>query len=143
LGLGYVGLPVALAFARRFPDVVGYDVDPRRVEELARGYDRAGEADPRDLAETALRLTSDEADLRGVTFFVVAVPTPIDLNRQPNLAMLLRASETVGRALRPGAVVVFESTVYPGVTEEICGPAIARASGLTQGRDFKLAYSPE
>ncbi len=143
LGLGYVGLPVALAFARRFPDVVGFDVDAQRVAELAGGLDRSREADPQALAETTLRLTDDEADLQGVTFFVVAVPTPIDPNRQPNLTALVRASETVGRALRPGGVVVFESTVYPGVTEDICGPAIARASGLTQGRDFKLAYSPE
>ncbi len=143
MGLGYVGLPVAVAFAERFPGTVGFDVDARRVDELGRGFDRTGEASADELRGSGLELTSDPGDLEGATFFVVAVPTPIDRNNRPNLGPLLSASETVGAVLRPGSVVVYESTVYPGVTEEICGPILARTSGLKQGADFKLGYSPE
>jgi UDP-N-acetyl-D-galactosamine dehydrogenase len=142
IGLGYVGLPVALGFARQFDDVVGFDVDAAKVEELRRGHDRNGEVPESELSSSRLRWSSDPADLRGRSFYVVAVPTPIDENHVPDLGPLLRASETVGRALSPGAVVVYESTVYPGVTEEICGPVLARVSGLERGA-FKLGYSPE
>ena len=143
VGLGYVGLPVAVAFAEKFPGTVGFDVDARRVDELRRGFDRTSEASADELAGSGLKLTSDPGDLEGTTFFVVAVPTPIDHNNRPDLRALISASEMVGAALEPGATVVYESTVYPGVTEEICGPVLARTSGLKQGVDFKLGYSPE
>ncbi|NBC32970.1 MAG: nucleotide sugar dehydrogenase [Alphaproteobacteria bacterium] len=143
IGLGYVGLPVALAFARHFPGTVGFDIDGNRIAELRSGHDRTGEAEPGALDATDLAFTADPADLHGATVFIVTVPTPIDANRQPDLTAILRACGTVGGALRPGAVVVFESTVYPGLTEELCGPALERASGLRRGRDFALGYSPE
>ena len=143
LGLGYVGLPVALAFARSFEDSVGFDVSDKRVEELRAHRDWTGEASEQELEETTLKITSDPADLRGCTFFIVAVPTPIDTDRRPDLGPLLAATRTVGSAIAPGAVVVYESTVYPGVTEERCGPLLAETSGLVQSRDFKLGYSPE
>ena len=143
LGLGYVGLPVALAFAREFPETIGFDIDPEKVEELRRGIDRNGEVPEGSLARTSLRFTSDLADLAEANFFVVAVPTPVDKNNIPDLSPVIRASETVGKVMKRGAVVVYESTVYPGVTEDICGPVLARTSGLTPGTDFKLGYSPE
>jgi len=143
IGLGYVGLPVALAFARKFPGTIGFDVDAQRVAELGRGHDRNQEIAEATLGASPLTLTSDAAALAGATFFVVAVPTPVDEDNVPDLGSVVRASETVGRALRAGAVVVFESTVYPGVTEEVCGPILAAASGLEQGTGFTLGYSPE
>ncbi len=143
VGLGYVGLPVALAFARKFEDTVGFDVSEARVQALRDNHDWTGEVVASDLRESTLALTSDPADLRGCTFFIVAVPTPLDAGRRPDLGPLLAASQTVGSALAPGAVVVYESTVYPGVTEESCGPVLAETSGLGQSRDFKLGYSPE
>jgi len=143
IGLGYVGLPVALAFARKFPGAVGFDVNGEKVDELRRGFDRNQEVPEAELKASPLSITSDLADLEGVTFFVVAVPTPVDHNNVPDLTPVVRASETVGKALGKGAVVVFESTVYPGVTEEVCGPILAKVSGLTQGKDFTLGYSPE
>ena len=149
IGLGYVGLPVALAFARAFEHVVGFDIDPRRVAELERGHDRTNEVEGDALEKTTLTMTTDPAALAGISFFVVTVPTPIDANRQPDLRPVESASESVGRALgqrdgKPeGAIVVYESTVYPGVTEEYCGPILEKLSGLKRGRDFKLGYSPE
>jgi UDP-N-acetyl-D-galactosamine dehydrogenase len=143
IGLGYVGLPVALAFARKFPGVVGFDIHREKVDELKRGYDRNHEQPSEVLRATPLRMTSDPNDLRGTTFFIVAVPTPVDRNNVPDLSPVERASETVGRVLSRGAVVVYESTVYPGVTEDICGPILERASGLKRGVDFKVGYSPE
>lgn len=143
IGLGYVGLPLALAFARRFAGTVGFDVSKARVESLRGGVDLNGDTPAGELKETKLIFSSDENDLKEVEFFVVAVPTPIDDFKRPDLGALLRASELVGRVIRRGAVVVYESTVYPGVTEEICGPVIGRISGLKQGVDFKLGYSPE
>jgi UDP-N-acetyl-D-galactosamine dehydrogenase len=143
IGLGYVGLPVALAFARTFPRTVGFDVNVEKVNELRRGFDRNCEQPPEVLKATALTITSDPRDLAGATFFVVAVPTPVDDNNVPDLGIVERASEVVGAALSPGAVVVYESTVYPGVTEDVCGPILARVSGLRRGVDFTLGYSPE
>ena len=143
VGLGYVGLPVALAFARKFERTVGFDISDDRVRSLADHHDWTGEVTEAELRETSLKLTSDPADLRGTTFFVVAVPTPIDADRRPDLGPLLAATRLVAAALAPGAVVVYESTVYPGVTEERCGPLLAETSGLRQSRDFKLGYSPE
>ena len=143
IGLGYVGLPVALAFARKFPDTVGFDVHREKVEELRRGIDRNHEQSPEALRTTTLKVTSDPDDLRSSTLFVVAVPTPVDRNNVPDLTPLERASETVGRVMAKGSIVVFESTVYPGATEDVCGPILERASGLRRGVDFKLGYSPE
>ncbi len=142
IGLGYVGLPLAVALAKRFP-VVGFDVDSRRVGELASGRDRTGEVAPETLAASPLRYSADESDLDGVDCFIVAVPTPVDRTNTPDLGLVRQASATVGRHLSPGGLVVFESTVYPGVTEEICGPILAEASGLTCGQEFFLGYSPE
>jgi UDP-N-acetyl-D-galactosamine dehydrogenase len=138
-----VGLPVALGFARKFKDAVGFDIHAEKVEELRRGYDRNHEVAESVLRETTLRFSSDPNDLKGATFFVVAVPTPVDKNNVPDLTPVLKASETVGRALSAGAVVVYESTVYPGVTEDLCGPILEQVSGLKRGKDFKLGYSPE
>ncbi len=143
IGLGYVGLPVASGLARRFGDVVGFDIDTARVDELTRGEDRTGELAPAALRDLDLRYTNDPCDLGDRTFFIVTVPTPVDANRQPDLAPLKAACHLIGQALLPGAVVVVESTVYPGVTEEICGPILAQASGLEYGVDFTLGYSPE
>ncbi len=143
VGLGYVGLPVALAFARHFKPVTGFDVSSARIAELKRSADRTSEVTEADLSGTSLMLTDDPAALAAASFFIVAVPTPIDDQRRPDLDALLGACRVLGPALRPGAVVVFESTVYPGLTREICGPALAEASGLRAGIDFKLGYSPE
>jgi UDP-N-acetyl-D-galactosamine dehydrogenase len=143
VGLGYVGLPVALAFARKFDNTVGFDISEDRVSSLAANDDWTGEVTRSELQESTLKLTSDPADLRGCTFFIVAVPTPIDSDRRPDLGPLLSATRVVGTALAPGAMVVYESTVYPGVTEEQCGPLLAETSGLRQSQDFKLGYSPE
>jgi UDP-N-acetyl-D-galactosamine dehydrogenase len=143
IGLGYVGLPVALQFARYFDDVVGFDIDRAKVAELAAGVDRTGEVAAEALRDSTLRLTADAAELSGRTFFVVAVPTPVDGDNRPDFSALRGASATVGAVLERGAVVVYESTVYPGATEEICGPALEAASGLECGRDFALGYSPE
>jgi UDP-N-acetyl-D-glucosamine/UDP-N-acetyl-D-galactosamine dehydrogenase len=143
VGLGYVGLPVALAFARKFPGTVGFDVNPKRVDALRAGVDRTGETGTDELQGSQIRFSSDPADLSGCTFFVVAVPTPVDSHNQPDLTPLRLASRLVGPALTPGAVVVYESTVYPGVTEDVCGPILAEASGLQLGTDFALGYSPE
>jgi UDP-N-acetyl-D-galactosamine dehydrogenase len=143
VGLGYVGLPVALAFARHFPGTVGFDIDERRVKDLQRCRDRNGDQDEGELERTTLLFTSDPEDLRGCTFFVVAVPTPVDADNRPDLSPVVMASETVGKVLSNGAVVVYESTVYPGVTEEVCGPTLERVSGLHAGVEFTLGYSPE
>jgi UDP-N-acetyl-D-galactosamine dehydrogenase len=144
VGLGYVGLPVAMAFARRFADVVGLDIDARRIDELRSGHDRTNEVDPAELRSTSLKFTASPAECGKPTFVVVTVPTPIDADRQPDLTPLEKASDTVGRhLLSRGAVVVYESTVYPGVTNEICAPILAGRSGLTAGVDFTLGYSPE
>jgi UDP-N-acetyl-D-galactosamine dehydrogenase len=143
IGLGYVGLPVAVGVARAHGRVVGFDIRYERVAALRRGEDETREFTPQELQGLPLHGTTDPADLADTSFFIVTVPTPIDGNRQPDLTPLRRACVTVGQCLTPGAVVVFESTVYPGVTEEICGPLLARISGLRQGIDFGLGYSPE
>jgi len=143
VGLGYVGLPVALAFARKFEGTVGFDISEARIDALRANHDWTGEVDPEGLERSTLQLTCDPVALRGCTLFIVAVPTPLDADKQPDLGPLLSATRTVGGALAPGAVVVYESTVYPGLTEEHCGPLLAETSGLAQSKDFKLGYSPE
>lgn len=141
-GLGYVGLPVAVAFARRF-DVIGFDVDKRRIARLKEADDWTGEIERHVLLDSTLRFTDDVTDLQGCDFFVVAVPTPVDEKCNPDFSLLVRACQSIGPVLRPGCIVVFESTVHPGATEEICGPELEKASGLRCGIDFKLGYSPE
>ena len=143
VGLGYVGLPVALAFAAKFPDVLGFDIDASRIAALEQGHDWTGECARDALEASTIAFTADPADLTAANFYIVAVPTPIDGNRRPDLGPIESASRTVGAALAPGDVVVYESTVYPGLTEEVCGPILAYESGLSAGTDFHLGYSPE
>lgn len=142
VGLGYVGLPLAVALGRRHP-VVGYDVSARRIADLRQGRDATNEVTADELGAGTLLLTDDPADLRGCNVIIVTVPTPIDDANRPDLRALLSACESIGPVLARGAIVVFESTVYPGVTEEICGPALESSSGLRAGIDFTLGYSPE
>jgi UDP-N-acetyl-D-galactosamine dehydrogenase len=142
IGLGYVGLPLAVALARRY-DLVGFDVSGRRVAALRDGIDATREIEPAELKACRARFTDDPAALADADLFIVTVPTPVDAANSPDLSAVRAACATVGRALRKGATVVLESTVYPGVTEDVCGPALEQASGLRAGRDFFLGYSPE
>jgi len=143
IGLGYVGLPVAVAFGRQGARVIGFDIDAGRISELKAGRDRTCEVEPDDLARSNVVFTSDPAELSSADFFIVTVPTPIDKARRPDLTALLRASATVGKGLKKGDIVVYESTVYPGATEEDCVPVLEQVSGLLAGRDFTVGYSPE
>ena len=143
IGLGYVGLPLAVEFGKRRP-VIGFDINAARIAELAAGQDRTLEVDPADLAEARhLRFSSTADDLRAARIFIVTVPTPIDAHKRPDLTPLMKASETVGRALKKGDIVIYESTVYPGATEEDCVPVLERVSGLKFNTDFFCGYSPE
>ena len=143
IGLGYVGLPLAAAFGKRYT-VVGFDIDTQRVAELRRFHDRTLETSEDDLrAAAGLTFSDDEADLAGCNVFIVTVPTPIDEYKRPDLRPLESASRTVGRAIRPGGVAIYESTVYPGATEEVCVPIVERTSGLRFNVDFYAGYSPE
>src|SRR5262245_63639792 len=143
VGLGYVGLPVAAAFSRSGDRVVAFDISSSRIQELRAGYDRTKELTSADLAREELYLTDDADDLREADFFIVTVPTPIDDARRPDLRFLLSASRTVGKRLKRGDIVVYESTVYPGATEEECIPALEQSSGLASGTDFAVGYAPE
>jgi UDP-N-acetyl-D-galactosamine dehydrogenase len=142
VGLGYVGLRVAVAMAEKLP-TVGFDVDETRLSTLRNGIDCASELAQDLLAHSKLKFHTDPAALADSNFFIVAVPTPLTPGGRPDLGALVSACTTIGRAMPPGSTVVIESTVYPGATEEICGPALERASGLQCGVDFQLAYSPE
>jgi UDP-N-acetyl-D-galactosamine dehydrogenase len=144
VGLGYVGLPLAVALARSFA-VTGLDVDRRRVEELKQGIDRTREVEQAALRSSALALTSRAEDCRGGDVYIVTVPTPVDAENRPDLGPVIGATRSVAALIDPERrpVIVYESTVYPGVTEEICGPLIEEVSGLVRGRDFFLGYSPE
>jgi UDP-N-acetyl-D-glucosamine/UDP-N-acetyl-D-galactosamine dehydrogenase len=142
IGLGYVGLPVAVAFGQT-ARVVGFDINPERIAELSRGIDRTNEAEPDQLATADILYTAKIEDLRQADFHIVAVPTPVDDAKRPDLTPMLKASETVGKALKAGDIVVYESTVYPGATEEDCVPVLERVSGLKCGVDFFVGYSPE
>ena len=142
VGLGYVGLPLAIALAKH-GTVVGFDISSERIAELKRGYDRTDEVSPEALSASTIKLTDDPTDIDGSNILIVTVPTPVGKDNRPDLTAVLAASKTVGSVLKPGAIVVYESTVYPGVTEDICGPALERASGLKCGKDFFLGYSPE
>lgn len=143
IGLGYVGLPLAVEFGKTRP-VVGFDINAARIAELRAGEDATLEVDPDELASaTRLAFSDDIEDLRACSIFIVTVPTPIDASRRPDLTPLLRASETVGKVLKRGDIVIYESTVYPGATEEDCVPVLERISGLTFNADFYVGYSPE
>jgi len=145
IGLGYVGLPLARLFSTKYP-TVGYDLNPKRVEELMSGHDSTLEVDD-SLLQSALaggfRCTTDLEEIRGCNFYVVAVPTPVDKNNNPDLRPLYGVSETVGKVISKGDIVVYESTVYPGVTEDECVPIVERVSGLKYNIDFFAGYSPE
>lgn len=143
VGLGYVGLPVAVAFAKSGKHTIGFDIDTSRIEELSRNVDRTLEISAEDLAGASIRFTNEPAILGEADFFVVTVPTPVDRANQPDLTPLRSASRSVGSVMRKGAIVVYESTVYPGATEEVCVPILEEASGLVCGRDFTVGYSPE
>ncbi len=142
VGLGYVGLPVAVSMAKKF-DTIGFDIKTKRIAALRDGHDETGEVTSEELKASGARFESDSRSLADRTFIIVAVPTPIDAENRPDLTPLVKASESIGPNLTKGAVVVYESTVYPGVTEEVCGPILERLSGLRSGVDFFLGYSPE
>ncbi|WP_415363303.1 UDP-N-acetyl-D-glucosamine 6-dehydrogenase [Mammaliicoccus lentus] len=142
VGLGYVGLPVAIAFGKK-QEVIGFDINEIRINELKNGYDRTNEVTDEDLKVSNVKFTNQPEELSKVDFIIVAVPTPINKNNQPNLTPLIKASETVGKALTKDTIVVYESTVYPGATEEDCVPVLEKFSGLTNGEDFFVGYSPE
>lgn len=142
IGLGYVGLPLALAFAEKF-QVIGFEIDRERVLKLKRGIDPSKELAPKEFKNKNITFSSDIEELRSATFFVVAVPTPVTEANEPDLKPLLSASEIVGKVLKKGDCVVYESTVYPGCTEEDCVPVLEKFSGLKFGKDFKVGYSPE
>ena len=142
IGLGYVGLPVAVSFARHHA-VVGYDLDPGRIDQLKQAYDRTNELSEQELLDVKLQYTSEPAAISDSDFYIVTVPTPVDEDKQPQLDMVHSASKVVGAALNKGDIVVYESTVYPGTTEEECMPLLEAASGLQGGKDFFVGYSPE
>lgn len=143
VGLGYVGLPLALAFGRKL-DTIGFDISDTKLRAYREGFDPTGEKEPADFrAATRLRFSSNPGDLANADYVVVAVPTPIDNAKQPDLTPVVRATETIAPNLKPGAIVIYESTVYPGVTEEVCAPILEKLSGKRRGHDFKLGYSPE
>ncbi|RXD02142.1 nucleotide sugar dehydrogenase [Sphingomonas sp. UV9] len=144
VGLGYVGLPLAIALAKSF-ETWGLDVDAGRIAELERQHDRTGEIDADRLTASTLQLTTDPEACPDADFYIVTVPTPVDADNRPDLGIVMAATRTVGRMLKPGrrSIVVYESTVYPGVTEDLCGPELERVSGLVCGEDFFLGYSPE
>ncbi|MBV8060072.1 MAG: nucleotide sugar dehydrogenase [Alphaproteobacteria bacterium] len=151
IGLGYVGLPLLVGLSRHFDSAIGFDIDPRRVKALQEGHDWTGEVDDATLKQVRPRCTDKVADMAGCSFFIVTVPTPIDDAKRPDLTPVLGACRSVGEALKlarraagdPVPVVVFESTVYPGLTEELCGAKLEEHSGLKRGQDFRLGYSPE
>jgi UDP-N-acetyl-D-galactosamine dehydrogenase len=150
IGLGYVGLPLAVEFGKKV-HAVGFDINQNRVNELNNGHDRTLEIADADLKATlannsataSFKCSTNLEDIKECNYYIVTVPTPTDKNNRPDLTPLYKASETVGKVLKKGDTVIYESTVYPGVTEEICGPIIEELSGLKAGVDFKLGYSPE
>lgn len=142
IGLGYVGLPVAVAFGTK-AKTIGFDINPTRISELQRSHDRTGELTPEELSASDVIYTASAGQLKQADFHIIAVPTPINDANQPDLTLLIRASETTGSVLKKGDIVVYESTVYPGATEEVCLPVLEKKSGLTCGSDFKIGYSPE
>ena len=143
LGLGYVGLPLAVEFGKKF-DTVGFDINAERVDELKTGYDRTLETNKEELQSAKqLRLTCDLNELRDANIYIVTVPTPIDKNNHPDLTPIEKSTETLAQYVQKGDIVIYESTVYPGVTEEVCVPIIERVSGLKFNEGFYCGYSPE
>ena len=142
IGLGYVGLPIALEFARKI-SVIGFDINQKRVDLMKQQIDPSNELEKKDFEGTDIQFTASIEDLKQANFFIVAVPTPVDKHNVPDLKPVLSASETIGKVLKKGDYVVFESTVYPSCTENDCLPVIEKISGLKMGTDFKLGYSPE
>ncbi|HEX6947998.1 MAG TPA: nucleotide sugar dehydrogenase, partial [Nitrospira sp.] len=142
VGLGYVGLPIAVAFGK-YAQTIGFDINQSKIDELQKGFDRTGEVSTADLTSSQVLYTADPAVLKNADFIIVAVPTPINEALQPDLKALRVSSELIGKHLLPGTIVVYESTVYPGVTEEVCLPILEKTSGLKAGTDFKVGYSPE
>ena len=143
VGLGYVGMPIAHAFAKKGLNVIGFDLNKAKIELYKSGIDPTNEVGNEEIAKTKIQFTSDEADLKKAKFHIVAVPTPVNTDHTPNLAPVIGASEIVGRNLTKGSIVVYESTVYPGCTEDVCIPILERESGMMCGVDFKIGYSPE
>ena len=142
VGLGYVGMPIAVEFAKHV-NVVGFDINESKIERYKRGEDPTCEVGNEAIAATTMEFTHDPVDLEDARFHIVAVPTPINLDKTPDLSPVISASEILGKHLMPGSIVVYESTVYPGVTEDVCVPILERESGLVCGRDFTVGYSPE
>lgn len=142
IGLGYVGLPIALGFAEKFK-VIGFDINQRRIDSLTQGIDPNGESEPEEFTNKDVVFTSNPEDLKAANFYIVTVPTPIDKHKKPDLTPLVKASQTLGKVLKKGDYVVYESTVYPGCTEEDCVPILEEISGLKFNQDFKVGYSPE
>src|SRR5690349_6890406 len=142
VGLGYVGLPIAVSFGKH-NRTIGFDINKAKIEELQGGFDRTGEVSAAELKSSQVHYTADPAALKNADFIIVAVPTPINEALQPDLKALYVSSELIGKHLAPGTIVVYESTVYPGVTEEVCLPILEKTSGLKAGTDFKVGYSPE
>ena len=142
VGLGYVGLPLAAAFGRK-AKVIGFDISTKKIEQLKRGFDETGELTAEELTTTSIDYTTNADRLKEVSFFIVTVPTPIDDHNKPDLTPVVSASRSIGRNLSPGSIIVYESTVYPGVTEDLCVPVLEQESGLKCGIDFKVGYSPE
>ncbi len=143
VGLGYVGMPIAVAFAKKGIKVVGFDLNTKKIDLYKSGIDPTNEVGSEEIKNTTVEFTSNEADLKQAKFHIVAVPTPINQDKTPNLAPVVGASEILGRNLTKGSIVVYESTVYPGVTEDVCIPILEKESGLKCGIDFKVGYSPE
>ena len=142
IGLGYVGMPIAVGFAKK-AEVIGYDCNAMKIQQYQRGIDPTKEVGDEVIRKTTVQFTSDETRLREAQFYIVAVPTPVNDDHTPDLTPVKSASRTVGRNLTKGSIVVYESTVYPGVTEEICVPILEKESGMKCGVDFKVGYSPE
>ena len=142
VGLGYVGLPVAVEFGKK-QQVIGFDINSIRIDELKKGIERTNEVEPNDLASADIIFTYDASDLKRADFHIIAVPTPVNVAKQPDLSPVISASRTVGKQLKKGDIVVYESTVYPGATEEDCIPVLEQESGLIWGADFYVGYSPE
>lgn len=143
VGLGYVGMPIAVAFAKKGLNVIGYDLNREKIELYRSGVDPTKEVGDEEIRNTSVEFTADEADLKRAKFIIVAVPTPVNTDHTPDLTPVIGASETVGRNLTKGSIVVYESTVYPGCTEDVCIPILEKQSGMKCGVDFKIGYSPE
>ena len=143
VGLGYVGMPIAVAFAKKGIDVIGFDLNKAKIELYKNGFDPTKEVGDETIKKTTVQFTSEETKLKEAKFIIIAVPTPVNIDHTPDLTPVVGASEIVGRNLTKGSIVVYESTVYPGCTEDVCIPILEKESGLKCGVDFKIGYSPE